>query len=260
MIFDVTSPVVPQVIANLVASIKTENFTKNEQEALQNLKDWNGEYKKEDTAPTIYNRFLYEFLEGTFKDELGESFPMFMQTPLMKKMIAVQAKKAVSVWFDDVTTEPKETKSDIVQRSFINAISFLENQLGDTVSLWSWSKVISVEHGHALAAGGETLRKIFNVGPFSMDGGNEVINNQLFTLNETGIYKVKAGPSTRRVIDFSNIENSVSILPTGQSGNIFSKHYKDQAQKYLNGEFVKTMLNKDEIERSKNLLIFKKKE
>ena len=260
MIFDVTSPVVPQVIANLVASIKTENFTKNEQEALQNLKDWNGEYKKEDTAPTIYNRFLYEFLEGTFKDELGESFPMFMQTPLMKKMIAVQAKKAVSVWFDDVTTEPKETKSDIVQRSFINAISFLENQLGDTVSLWSWSKVISVEHGHALAAGGETLRKIFNVGPFSMDGGNEVINNQLFTLNETGIYKVKAGPSTRRVIDFSNIENSVSILPTGQSGNVFSKHYKDQAQKYVNGEFVKTILNKDEIERSKNLLIFKKKE
>ena len=259
MIFDVTSPVVPQVIANLVASIKTENFTKNEQEALQNLKDWNGEYKKEDTAPTIYNRFLYEFLEGTFKDELGESFPMFMQTPLMKKMIAVQAKKAVSVWFDDVTTEPKETKSDIVQRSFINAISFLENQLGDTVSLWSWSKVISVEHGHALAAGGETLRKIFNVGPFSMDGGNEVINNQLFTLNETGIYKVKAGPSTRRVIDFSNIENSVSILPTGQSGNVFSKHYKDQAQKYLNGEFVKTILNKDEIERSKNVLIFKKK-
>jgi penicillin amidase len=260
MIFDVTSPVVPQVIANLVASLKTENFTKNEQEALQNLKDWNGEYKKEDTAPTIYNRFLYEFLEGTFKDELGESFPMFMQTPLMKKMIAVQAKKTVSVWFDDVTTEPKETKSDIVQRSFINAISFLENQLGDTVSLWSWSKVISVEHGHALAAGGETLRKIFNVGPFSMDGGNEVINNQLFTLNETGIYKVKAGPSTRRVIDFSNIENSVSILPTGQSGNVFSKHYKDQAQKYLNGEFVKTILNKDEIERSKNLLIFKKKE
>ena len=260
MIFDVTSPVVPQVIANLVASIKTENFTKNEQEALQNLKDWNGEYKKEDTAPTIYNRFLYEFLEGTFKDELGESFPMFMQTPLMKKMIAVQAKKTVSVWFDDVTTEPKETKSDIVQRSFINAISFLENQLGDTVSLWSWSKVISVEHGHALAAGGETLRKIFNVGPFSMDGGNEVINNQLFTLNETGIYKVKAGPSTRRVIDFSNIENSVSILPTGQSGNVFSKHYKDQAQKYVNGEFVKTMLNKDEIERSKNVLIFKKKD
>jgi len=92
-----------------------------------------------------------------------------------------------------------------------------------------------------------------------MDGGNEVINNHIFTLNETGIYNVKAGPSTRRVIDFSDVENSVSILPTGQSGNVFSKHYKDQAQKYLNGEFVKMILNKDEIKRSKNVLIFKKK-
>ena len=125
--------------------------------------------------------------------------------------------------------------------------------------MWSWSKVISAEHGHALAAGGETLRKIFNVGPFSIDGGNEVINNQLFTLNETGIYKVKAGPSTRRVIDFSDIENSVSILPTGQSGNIFSKHYKDQAQKYVNGEFIKMELNQSAILKSENQLIFKKK-
>jgi len=117
--------------------------------------------------------------------------------------------------------------------------------------------VISVEHAHPLAAGGEALRSFFNVGPFSMDGGNEVINNHIFTLNETGIYNVKAGPSTRRVIDFSDVENSVSILPTGQSGNVFSKHYKDQAQKYLNGEFVKMILNKDEIKRSKNVLIFK---
>ena len=88
-----------------------------------------------------------------------------------------------------------------------------------------------------------------------MDGGNEVINNQLFTLNKTGIYPIKAGPSTRRVIDFSDVENSVSIIPTGQSGNVFSKHYKDQADKYLNGKFVKMKLNQSEIEKSENVLI-----
>lgn len=70
------------------------------------------------------------------------------------------------------------------------------------------------------------------------------------------LYKVHAGPSTRRVIDFSNIENSVSILPTGQSGNVFSPYYKDQAQKYLEGEFIKTLLNQEEIEKSRNKLIF----
>jgi penicillin amidase len=44
-------------------------------------------------------------------------------------------------------------------------------------------------------------------------------------------------------------------LPTGQSGNPFSKHYEDQAQKYLDGEFVKMMLNKDEIRASEDVLI-----
>jgi len=259
MIFDVTSPIVSHNITNLVADLDTNDFTENEQKALEVLNEWNGEYAKEKNAPTIYNRFLYEFLSGTFKDEIGESFSLFMETHLMKKLIAVQAAKETSIWFDDISTDVKETKFDITQKSFKKAVAFLENQLGNDVAGWSWSKVISVEHAHPLAAGGDALRSFFNVGPFSMDGGNEVINNHIFTLNETGIYNVKAGPSTRRVIDFSDVENSVSILPTGQSGNVFSKHYKDQAQKYLNGEFVKMILNKDEIKRSKNVLIFKKK-
>ena len=177
----------------------------------------------------------------------------------MKRVIAVQAAKEESVWWDNVNTSGKETKKEILQTSFKNTVSFLEKQLGENIEEWSWNKVASVEHGHALAAGGKMLRNMFNIGPFQMDGGNEVINNQLFKLDSTGYYKVHAGPSTRRVIDFSDIENSVSILPTGQSGNIFSDHYDDQAEKYLNGEFVKMLMNEEEIKKSKNKLIFKVK-
>ena len=41
-------------------------------------------------------------------------------------------------------------------------------------------------------------------------------------------------------------------------GNVFSDHYKDLTQKYLNGEFVKMLLNQEAIEKSKNRLVFKK--
>ena len=58
-------------------------------------------------------------------------------------------------------------------------------------------------------------------------------------------------------MDFSDIENSLAILPTGQSGRVFSKYYKDQAKKYLNGEFVKMKINQIEIEKSNNLLVLK---
>jgi len=103
------------------------------------------------------------------------------------------------------------------------------------------------------------LRNFFNVGPFEIIGTNEVINNQIFKLNGTGEYQVHAGPSTRRIIDFSDIENSLGIIPTGQSGNPFSKYYKDQAQLYLEGKFVPMMLNKEAIINSaEGKLIFTK--
>jgi penicillin amidase len=95
------------------------------------------------------------------------------------------------------------------------------------------------------------------VGPFETIGGNEVINNQIFKLDSTGVYKITAGPSSRRVIDFSDVENSLGIIPTGQSGNVFSDYYDDQTQKYIDGKFIKMKLNKAEIKKSENLLILK---
>ena len=90
-----------------------------------------------------------------------------------------------------------------------------------------------------------------------MNGGKEVINNLAFSLNSSGYYKVTSGPSTRRVIDFSDVEGSMSILPTGQSGSPLSPHYNDQAQKFVDGEFVPMLMNKEMIEKSNNKLILK---
>ena len=49
----------------------------------------------------------------------------------------------------------------------------------------------------------------------------------------------------------------MSILPTGNSGNPFSKHYRDQAEMYANGEFRKMKMNKEEILSVSTKLIFK---
>ena len=116
----------------------------------------------------------------------------------------------------------------------------------------------TLEHQHPIGKIA-ALRSFFNVGPFGESGTNEVINNMLFFYNEEGTYEVKGGPSTRRVIDFSDIENSMSILPTGQSGNPMSLHYIDQARMYNNGQFRKMKLNKKEIISTSTKLVFKPK-
>jgi penicillin amidase len=257
MIFDNTSSVAPEVVKNLISNINYSALSKNEKNAVDILKQWKGSNNLGDVAPTIYNKWIYLYLKNTFEDELGElNFKQFLGTHIMKQIIAKQITNENSLWWDNIDTKnKKETKADILNKSFHEAIIALEKQLGNSVSAWTWNKVHTLEHQHPLGKV-TALRNIFNVGPFEVSGSTEVINNLFFDFTNDGKYIVKGGPSTRRIIDFSDIENSWSILPTGQSGNPFSKHYNDQAQMYNAGKFRKMKLNKNEIIRTSTKLVF----
>ena len=250
MITDVQSSVSSSVIKEFTSIMNYNSFTKNEQRAIDILQLWDGDNMVDAVAPTIYNKWVYLYLKNTFEDELGDDlFKQFLNTHLSKRVIAHQIRKNQSIWWDDInTTDIKENKKEILSKSLIQAVNLLENQLGNDIIAWNWGKVHTLEHQHPLGTVA-TLKNYFNVGPFPIDGAREVINNRGYELNNSGLYNVNAGPSTRRIIDFSDIENSISILPTGQSGNPFSEHYKDQAEMYNNGAFRKMKMNKEEIIR-----------
>lgn len=257
MTYDVTSSQAAELMKTVLKNVSMVKMNDLEKEAIDSLQNWDGGIRSDQVQPTIYFNFIYNYLSNTFQDEMGkEVFDQFLKTHLYKRQIAKQIGKAKSIWWDDIETEEvNENREEILTRSFHETIAALENQFGDDIEDWSWKNAATAIHKHAFDKS-SLLRGFFNVGPFVTHGGNEVINNQLFDLNGTGTFEIKAGPSTRRVIDFSDIENGMAILPTGQSGNIFSKHYKDQSQKFLKGEFVKMMLNEKEIRESKDKLIF----
>lgn len=258
MITDVTSSVNPVVVMNLAKSVKVKELSDVQIVELDKLTAWKGDYPLESVEATIYHRWIYFLLRDTFRDELGEEmFQQFLATHFHKRAIAPLSAKELSVWWDDVNTkEVKETRQDVVHGAYVQALESLNRDFGADRSNWAWGKVHTLEHAHPIGRVA-ALRSLFNVGPFPVQGTKEVINNLAFPYDESGLYKVTAGPSTRRVIDFSDIENSWSILPTGQSGNPFSPHYEDQAQMFAKGEFRKMMLNKKEIkEASKNVLTF----
>ncbi len=257
MINDVTSSVSSSVIKEFTSKMSFSSFSKNEQRAIDVLQLWNGSNTVDAVAPTIYNMWIYTYLKNTFEDELGEElFKQFNTTHLAKRTIAAQIYKDESIWWDDINTSDKiETKKDILSESLKETVAALEKQLGRDIKDWAWGNVHTLEHQHPLGTVA-SLREYFNVGPFPIKGAREVIDNRGYSLNETGIYHVKSGPSTRRIIDFSNIENSISILPTGQSGNPFSKHYRDQAELYNTGKFRKMKMNKEEIIKVSTKLVF----
>jgi penicillin amidase len=60
--------------------------------------------------------------------------------------------------------------------------------------------------------------------------------NQLIHLDSSFHLEVFGGAAVRRVIDMAHPDSSWNVLPTGQSGNPISKHYKDQADVYYTGK------------------------
>ncbi len=248
MMTDMTSPVNPIILSHLLKDIDTHGLTGNQLKGLDKLRYWKGDYPLNTVEATIYHRWIYFLLANTFEDELGQDlFDALLETHLLKRLIAPLSHNESSIWWDDVATKNTiETKKDIVNISFRQALKDLEATLGENPSGWTWDRVHTLEHGHPIGQI-DALRPFFNVGPFPVTGTREVINNMAFPYTKDGLYKVTSGPSTRRVIDFSDVENSMSILPTGQSGNPFSKHYKDQAEMFVKGEFRKMMMNETEI-------------
>lgn len=247
MILDNTSNVSRDLMHNWITILNLKSDKILEKDAISILKKWQGTHNVQEIAPVIYNQWVYQYLKNTYEDELGnENFKVFITTHIMKQTIANQSINSNSLWWDNINTPEKETQLSVLQKSFNDAILHLEKQLGSDINQWKWGKVHTLEHEHPIGKI-DALRSYFNVGVYEINGGNEVINNQLFTISGDGIYKVKAGPSTRRIIDFSDIENSVSILPTGQSGVPNSPHYKDQSIMYNEGKFRKMKMNKKEI-------------
>ena len=256
MMNDVTSIVNTEILKNLLEDVGTDGLSDDELMMLDKLRFWLGDYPLKRTEPTLYHRWIYFLLANTFTDELGpELFDALLETHLVKRLIAPLSHNENSVWWDDVATKKTiETKKDIVNASFRQALKDLEDTLGENPLDWTWDSVHTLEHGHPIGQIA-ALRPFFNVGPFPVTGTREVINNMAFPYTEDGFYKVSSGPSTRRVIDFSDVENSMSILPTGQSGNPFSKHYKDQAEMFVKGEFRKMMMNETEIKGNSEALL-----
>ena len=60
-------------------------------------------------------------------------------------------------------------------------------------------------------------------------------------------FKQTSGASMRRIVDFSDLNMTNMILPTGQSGLHNSPHYSDQASLYHNGKYRVTNFDKDYI-------------
>jgi penicillin amidase len=226
---------------------------------VQALKTWNGEHTKTSIAPSVFYNMLSQITYRSMQDEIGvTALKSLHGTSVPKNSYHTFIANASSPWWDDVRTkDKKESREEILVESATETIRLLKKICGHKPEHWTWNKLHTLTHPHAFKDV-KPLDKFFNVGPFEVDGGNEVLNNLLFSIDTTGYFPVMGGPALRKVTDFANMEQGETVSPTGQSGNVMSAHYKDQADMFATGKYRKMLMNREEIVRqAKHKLVLK---
>ncbi len=219
------------------------------------LQNWDGNYDTASTGAVIYTQLLYFVLRDAMLDEVGQKdFRKLMGSYMFRGSIEHLLTDKNSVWWDNVNTKAIETRTDIFKKAFSETTVALKDNMGTDMSTWKWGRVHQLTNVHPIGRKAP-FDKLFNVGPFAMSGSNEVVDKEGFVYNKHGVYPVTSGPALRFLIDFSNTDHALSIIPTGQSGNVFSPHYADQAKMFVHGKYRTQIMLRKEIKKGKTLIL-----
>jgi penicillin amidase len=218
----------------------------DEQEMLQVLSNWNGDHNLDDIAPTIFNQLIYQLSYEAMRDEMGDNFfNTLISTRVIDFALPRLAAEADSPWWDNRDTSVIEDRSETVKVAWQASLKHLRSTLGADTANWKWGAAHTLTHEHPLGQQ-QPLDKLFNVGQFAAPGGHETPNNLSHKLGPAP-WSVAYGPSTRRLIDFADPSHSLGINPVGQSGVLFDQHYQDQAQSYIDGQYIKQHFSEADV-------------
>ena len=87
-----------------------------------------------------------------------------------------------------------------------------------------------------------------SIGPIGLPAAKDALCKYEFKLKMDVDYSVFSGPSMRICIDFADVDAAESIIPTGQSGNVFSDFYDNQVPLYHAGQFRQMRMDRADIE------------
>jgi len=244
-------------------------LVEEESDILSALNDWDGSMDANTPEPLIFHTWLNHYQAGLLADEFGDLYGGFRRSnPQLVKSSAYWAqenpesdseyyalppleKTHALTWCDNTETPNiVETCRDIANSSFNSAIEELEGLHGKDWQSWRWGDV------HTLTQTHRPMSQIPFVGQYfelkdDVNGGRFTINVAGAGTNPNSLHISTYGPSYRGIFDLSNLENSLYIQPTGQSGNPFSEHFGDLFPLWRNNKYFTIKTDKvipDEIE------------
>jgi penicillin amidase len=256
---DVYSVSASEMTPSLLAVIKSRLNGPEAQAAGDILAEWDFMMDKESVGACLFEVTYQKTMENTFKDELGDAlFQAYLETgSFPPRAMRRLFRKGGSPWFDDVHTPETETMEDILAKSLTETLAELKEALGNDMSTWRWGRIHRLTFKHVLAKK-KPLDWLLNLGPFPIGGSNLTVNVGRYPYENP--YDVNVGASLRMIVDLSDVDGSLRVLPTGESGQPGSRHYQDQVDLYLEGRYHPDRTDRGDIEKNAEAVLILKPE
>jgi penicillin amidase len=212
---------------------------------------WDFHSNKDNAQTVLWNYFAAHLLDNVFTDQLPEDIQASSHNLYS---IAQMMNEPDNAWWDDANTaDVVETRDDIIRQSFSDGYAQAIAELGADREAWKWGDA----HGAVFVSnplglsGIDVVESLVNRGPQPTGGGNEIVNATGWSLMDglNGDFTLGSLPSMRMIVDMANLDNSQTIITTGQSGHPFSPHYDDQIEQWANIEYHPMLFSREAVER-----------
>jgi penicillin amidase len=248
---DSFSPIATQMIPLMLINLSKKS---QKLEIFNKMSSWDGQCQEDSIECSFFHQWSYQILVATVGDKIGkERLKHFGRMADHWHFYKWLIFKGDPDWWDQKLTKEKETRSEILERTFTETIARLKERLGSSIQDWQWGELHQITFENPLGKVWP-LNLLFNLGPFPVRASNYQINN-FGTKRTSDDFSVRLGPATRRIIDFKDPETSWGILPTGNSGRLSSPFYNNQVSKYLSGNYRKQIMG-GEVKKLRRKRIF----
>jgi penicillin amidase len=248
---DYAALVVPYILR--LESRKAE-FNAAEDQAYSALTGWDYDMNKDMIAPSIFEFFCNAFSINLLNDELGD---LSGELPAIARKYYVYRilKTGHDDFVDNITTTQKESLDDIVFSSFRDCVKTLSEDYGEDQAKWDWGDIHTITLEHPLGSV-KLLDRIFNLNSktYRIGGSDHTVSPYSYSAG----FKVNHGASERHIFNTADWDESLTVIPSGNSGIPASEFYLSQTESYLNGIFYKDAFSEQAVkEAAKYTLILK---
>lgn len=240
--FDANGP----VFVSLLTQMDYQTAAPNQVIAMDLLTQWDYQNRADSAGAAVFNAFWRHFLQNTFNDNMPEE-RYYPDGGSRWNEIMRQLDEDSTWWDDKTTTDVTETRNEILRKSFEQGVAELEEMFGKDPAKWNWGEMhaATFRNGTLGESGVPPIEALFNRGPFPTSGGEAIVNATGWSIKDG--YETTWLPSMRMIVDLGNLNNSVTIHTTGQSGHAYHPHYDDMANMWANIQYYPMSWDQNEV-------------